>query len=319
MSNDVINYYLAMDLRGKTMSKNCLHFGCNNKSINAHSIQKQGVLSKISVDGQVVAFEYGSNGIDSIKKGKRQASTFTGFCGLHDNDLFTDIERRSYEIGNVRQETLFAYRALSRELHAKTSMRNFYSALLLDSTNYNKRVVGLILQGIAGGIADLERCRTVFKIMFETGDYTKLRTKIIVFDYECGIAVSSACTRVFDFTGNKIIEPNISTHPSLPPLIVSVFPQNGKTYVLLSYIVEDDSFYSFLDNQLLNKKPILQQNLLSKFIFESCENIFLSPQLWDKLSKKTKEEFENNLLKNIQRDLESFSYAKSPFNFFSPY
>lgn len=50
--------------------------------------------------------------------GLKQASTFTGFCGRHDDVTFAPLEKRPFE-GTDEQIFLLAYRVLCLELFLK--------------------------------------------------------------------------------------------------------------------------------------------------------------------------------------------------------
>jgi hypothetical protein len=78
---------------------------CQGGIVKAHTIHKSGVLSRIAKSGHV--YQGNANFFDLVKnKGKiaqklvgiNDASTFTGFCGLHDNNTFEPIEKEAFII-----------------------------------------------------------------------------------------------------------------------------------------------------------------------------------------------------------------------------
>ena len=48
-------------------------------------------------------------------RGIRQASTFTGYCAYHDDELFAPIEKRALQV-NEHHAFLLAYRAMGKEI-----------------------------------------------------------------------------------------------------------------------------------------------------------------------------------------------------------
>ena len=90
----------------------------------AHTLQKRGGLNLIARDNHVYSclndfssYYYKSNGkvyphLMSINK----ASTFSGFCNFHDNEIFEPIEKRALEICR-KHIFLLSYRGLSREIY----------------------------------------------------------------------------------------------------------------------------------------------------------------------------------------------------------
>jgi len=323
MSSDA-QYHDFLKLRKATENKFCLFFECKNPAIEAHSIQKERILSKLSVNGEVVVFEHKDKVFTHVQKGKRKATTFTGFCSEHDNCVFQEIERNDYKEGNLKQETLFAYRALVTEYHAKKSAISFFTALLFDihsvnGVDLNKEYLQLALAGEQLGSKDIERCLDFFRIMFESENFSELITKKIILDDECGLAISSAITFPFDFEGNQLDHLTIELEKPSLPLLVSIFPQRGKTFILMSFLKEGESMYYFLDDQLFKKDQKTKKKLLSNLILKNCSNIVFSPKIWDKLSRRKKDQFIDMFTPNMLEDFNP-DFAKNipPFDFFTP-
>lgn len=97
---------------------------CTAQIVKAHTVQKNGGLSKIARKGHVYGFRYEWNNTEKENLPKAQlmginnASTFTGFCSHHDNLIFEPIEKHSFQ--NILQQIfLLGYRAISRELFNK--------------------------------------------------------------------------------------------------------------------------------------------------------------------------------------------------------
>ncbi|GAA5531291.1 SEC-C metal-binding domain-containing protein [Herpetosiphon gulosus] len=115
--------------------KYCLHprasvGECEGGIINAHTVQKNGGLSKIAENGHVYALDTDflnlrkTNGRLQMKlMGIRVASTFTGFCGKHDQQIFASFEQGGF-IASDRHAFLLGYRALCEEIFAKNVARD---------------------------------------------------------------------------------------------------------------------------------------------------------------------------------------------------
>src|SRR5258706_8331890 len=106
----------------------CLHFDAGarcTESIDAHSIQKSAVLSLVAQNGKIYApsknfgdTKRSKGRITFTKQGVGKVSTFRGFCGKHDNELFEPIDN-SPLAPSQEQITLYAYRSLCREIFVK--------------------------------------------------------------------------------------------------------------------------------------------------------------------------------------------------------
>jgi hypothetical protein len=102
----------------------CLHaqadpHTCVMPIVKAHTIQRNGGLSQIALNGNVYSFATGHNlhhGVLAEAKviGINQASTFNGFCKMHDEKTFEPIEKHPFQ-----STFLLAYRALCREIFLK--------------------------------------------------------------------------------------------------------------------------------------------------------------------------------------------------------
>lgn len=121
--------------------KECYLDFCNNRSINSHSFQKNGVLSSISDENKEVYSTYlpavtfyeepEDNYLFNVHINK--ASIFKGFCNEHDTRLFDPIEK-----GNTRniEEYIFlnAFRGLAyTHLHEKE--------VRISNTEFLKKVI----------------------------------------------------------------------------------------------------------------------------------------------------------------------------------
>ena len=115
-----------------------LHGVCANKVVKAHTVPKSSSLKAIASDGHVLGLKMG---LESLQKhggklhpepiGINNASTFTGFCQKHDDQLFSCLEKDTF---NKSEEQCFklAFRSFSREYYTKSAMvamREVHSSL----------------------------------------------------------------------------------------------------------------------------------------------------------------------------------------------
>jgi len=105
--------------------KYCLHpaasaRACNGSIVKAHSVQ-EAMLRRIAKYGHVYTSDarmstlVKTGGIVSYRSvGVNEASTFTGFCGVHDDRTFKPIEKSGF-IASHEHCFLLAYRVQSAE------------------------------------------------------------------------------------------------------------------------------------------------------------------------------------------------------------
>ena len=306
------------EMRKKTRISECLcprKIECSEKIIKAHSIQNNRILNKISVDGKIMQFD-ATDAIftnDLSKVGRKAATTFTGFCGFHDNELFKSIELKDYESDNKEQEFFFAYRCLARELHIKKQSKKLFTELM--SRSPNNPNFKWMQEGTINAIKELTNLNYRFHQDTMNKRFELIETKKIELKKQYSIAVCSIFSPEYDLKGNKVNSLEDFSKPT-KKLFLTIFPQNGSTIVLMSCIKEDNSLLEFLDEQLL----ALQENeiidKLNLLIAMYCENFAYSPTKWDHMPKNEREKFVSKFYDSIDPKNPQDWMEKPKFNLF---
>ncbi|WP_088291090.1 hypothetical protein [Bacillus mycoides] len=319
--------------------KACFHEdeNCSNKIIKAHSIQNNRILNTISENGEVLMIG-GDIDNSSIFKttmehvGRKRATTFTGFCGKHDTDIFIPIERENYQLGNKEQEFLFAYRALAKEYHSKLTVGDMFRKMqqYLKAEEYHKlsdlfdeqnplslehiENMAFMFRNYLIGSKDAEDRLTLFKkrmnIFLDNSNFDEIITEVIEFDEEYHIAVSSM-TFIEKDLNDKIVNEMGNLDMHLAPLFITVFPQDGKTYVLLSYFERNKRKYKFIKEQIITQNIQMQKIIISNLIVAYLENWTISPIKWSTLSEKMKKRICKHYNKTVIAGNRSLLYDKN--------
>jgi hypothetical protein len=96
----------------------CMYRGCGHKSIaRSHSIHRAGPIEQIAEQQHVLTPAFGESGISLKRIGVREASTFPGFCEIHEQ-LFTPFESGG-RIVDGHHTALQAFRTVCREIARK--------------------------------------------------------------------------------------------------------------------------------------------------------------------------------------------------------
>jgi len=258
---DVIIVITEMQKRGIENSKICWHpNACNatcelDSSENirvsaAHSIQNNGVLSKIADKGLVTFFGLVKDGFSGKEVIKNQASIFWGFCNKHDA-IFKPIEIKPY-IGTSEQHFLFAYRGFVVAVQKKiedSKMLNFGD----QSTN------------------DIAENKKIFDAAILTEDYSVIETEVFELPASYPIAVSSSFYLDYDFEGNSILH----SEERIEAVFVTLIPADNKTFFLLSYFQKDKNLYGNLGSQL-RKRNNLKSDISILFAAHT-KNMYFNP------------------------------------------
>lgn len=246
MNNDQIEFNKTLNMNRKNSSiKNCIWGGddCSGKIIDAHSIQRGKILSAIADNGKVYHLglqpseDMDEMGVIFKPEGIKKFSTFTGFCGFHDKNVFQPIEDVTF-VGSDEQKHIYAYRAVTKELHANLESVNFHANLLGDKLHDKETPAHLtmtlpdilkgtiavpdyikdfILDGVKNdlirqkykhsemNVIELQSISDFIKHCLLTKNHTGLIHKYHYFHEEFPLACSSSFIPYFDFEGNSII------------------------------------------------------------------------------------------------------------------
>lgn len=280
--------------------KDCLYFGdsdCSEKIIKAHSIQNNKILNSLAEEGEVYMLKYDHMSEDSIvsfqKVGRGKATTFTGFCSKHDTEVFSLIENNDYNPDSEEHPSLFAFRAFAKEWHAKLSVE------ALTSEFSDNPMMSALNYGNSLALQDIDTYKDKFETILTKNKHDKLITHNITFESEFSFSVSSMVTLPYDFNGNNLPHFTGKSWDDPEPLFITIFPQNGKTFVILSYFESGEETFSFLEDQLLAKDKDKQKELITRLVLSHCENVVFSPSLIDSqddaYKKKNKDVFKRNI------------------------
>jgi hypothetical protein len=286
--------------------KQCLHpkqDECSEDIIKAHSIQNNGILSKISDNGKLIVIKPNISKagvtLSADHKGRKIASTFTGFCNKHDK-IFSEIENKPF-MAEPKQTFLLAYRAFAYEAHKKVEALNLFRASVSQKPSVLQNEDFLTqYRGYQAAMVDIDHQKKIFDRAILEEKYDVVESYVIELDGESKIATCSSIHLEYDLVGNQLNDvTSTSTDETLKPLMINVFPQDGKTFIVLSWMSEDYEFYKEYINQL---KQLDKENLLKYFnnlIVSYIENFFINPTFWGSFTIAEK----NSLYRYFREDV----------------
>ena len=144
------------------------------------------------------------------------------------------------------------------------------------------------------GLHDLESTRHIFIDTFTKSKYNVIDTAVIIAEEPLPMAVSSSFNLELDSDGN-IINDHSETEEALSipmkPCFLNVFPQNGKTYCLLSYWRKSTKDYAFTKH-LNELEEIEKQVLISNIIATYTENFVANPKFWNSLTHQRQAQYQ---------------------------
>jgi hypothetical protein len=301
------------EVRREGRSKTCFAAdgNCSSTIVKAHSIQNNRILTRLADNGEVIQLKHDIRKeefeIAPMLVGRRVASVATNFCGMHDANIFLPIEQHNYTPGDFQQEFLFAYRAYAREYHVKLEQAIMFKYALkkLDTTS-GKEVIADGLQGTEIALKEMEPYRTIFNQARQRSDFTQIHTYRAEFRLPCPIAASSSFALEHDLN-DRLVNDLGDLNTSLKPLMLTAFPQDTKTHVLISCFRKDKKDYACIPKQILSRTKAEQKIIISNIILAHVENLFVSPSWWESKPKSTQASILNRFSETIASDGQALS------------
>jgi len=220
------------------------------KITDAHSLQNNGILSRIAPNGKVTSLNRLTGGFESMDQYKSNASTFRGMCNAHDA-VFSPVERAPY-LGTAEQHFLHAYRSFLYSQHVKLE------------TSYGMDFGGQ-------WDADVIASRAIIEPALLNGHWDVFETHAFVLPAMYPIASSGNFYLEFDFEGNAIPH----SQDRMEFVYVTLLPQDKTTLFLFSYLKQDAPLCSQVGSQLRFRNNLKLD--ISALLAPHTENIYYEP------------------------------------------
>lgn len=305
----------------KAYGKNyCLHpqapQTCRGSIIKAHTIQRNGGLSRIAREGHVyncVLHDSSFGRSLSVERepnlvGIGQASTFTGFCSHHDDALFAPLEKQPFA-GSSEQVALLAYRATCRELFLKTAdleltpmKRELDRGIPPLAQRVHQIYVSEHRAGVAKGIEELEETKSQHDEMLLSGDFDNMSYYVASLEEGPELLCNATTQPTHDFRGVRIQQLGHLDRPT-QWLQFSLIATDAGGAVVFSWLTEHricEEFIGSLHGLSDEELP----HAIVRFTFEFFENTYFSPDWWDKLDKSVGVNLMERQMRDIPPDFE---------------
>lgn len=315
-------------LKKLTSRRYCLHPGatkgtCNGDIVRAHTIQRSGVLSKIAREGHVYQFvndpgtrKKTGGALSPTLVGVKNVSTFTGFCALHDQELFAPVETQPF-LFTQEQCCLLGYRALCMALYRKLAAIEMHNSLMrkldrgkpLAAQREIQEYTRLYLRGANAFIRDINAVKSMYDEILISKDFSPVK----VYGIELESCPEFMCSG-FDWPGinfyrQELQDPgNLETPRQLFSFSIIATDEGGA--VVFTWVGGPDealkSFVQSLHAIRNDDKP----HAILRFAFGSFENICISPVWWDSRSDKEKETITDMFMSGIRVDVPPLDFTR---------
>ena len=285
---------------------------CSDKIIQAHTIQRNGGLSKIARKGHVFSLLKHGSFFDKRKwesdsgpnrVGIGEASTFTGFCARHDDELFAPIEKMPF-VGTSKQVALLGYRALCYELFMKRSDMRI-TELRRDSDKgqplwYQKLTQESIFHyksGLRRSIQEIEGSKGLYDQVLFQNSFDILESLVVHFDVNPEVQCSGIVQATHDFRGNLISDlANLEQPASW--VSFSLIPTDSGGAAVFSWPASHLKSAEVMQTLYELSNSALPHAII-RFAFEFFENTYFSPEWWEGLEESARISLKQRQLREL--------------------
>lgn len=274
---------------------------CSQQIVRAHTVPKSGSLRQIARDGHVYAFVPNlenlikNNGVVVPElRGLNRASTFTGFCSLHDDAIFGPVEKKPFTCSQ-EQCFLLGYRSLAREIYTKKAansvtdiLRDTDKGSSIDQQYQMQTLASLYEVGLSAGIRDNDYYKLIYDAVLLKGDFSYVRSYIIELEQAPDVMCSGGVFPEQDFEGNKLQD--IADLAATPHLLnFTSFYAGDRGAVVFTWLPESDRICGLFIKSLDRVPDVTLTGALLRFFFEHCENVHMKPDWWEALPAQTQD------------------------------
>lgn len=265
---------------------------CSKKIIRAHTIQRSGGLAGITEDGHVMSVKAGIEAIfdnegriDPSLDGVRGASTFNGFCNLHDTALFRPVEGSGSTL-SIENIFLLTFRAIAYELYTKRAALQAVpiqrqmdfgapfpiQAAIQEYLHYNAL-------GMKRGLVELESLKNRYDIAYRRSDFSEFSVYAVEFAEVLPVVASGAFYPEVDFLGNQLQKLGRGS-AEFQHIAFNLTTLNGTTVAAFGWLGRKDGPPAAFVESFKKLSDSEKSTAVIQLAFEQLENTYMRPSWW---------------------------------------
>lgn len=286
----------------KNQIKCCLYpdsARCVKHIKEAHALQNNKIISQLSEDGHVYVLNHNKppviipikneepevlTKIDRV--GVKHATTATCFCDIHDDEVFAPIEKGApaFDKESDEHKYIYAYKAFIFEYYKKLVEKKALRTRISNTPSLLKKPWCVqYYRAISMTLNEMDRVKDFFDKGIVAKNYSGLETCVIEFQESINFANYACIALDFDIKGRKIRH---TKKGFISRLFITIFPEEAKSYIVLSCLKTDYNIYKEFFQQLQKVNQDKLKYYLDLVLPLYSENIVISPRLWEQWSEE---------------------------------
>ena len=272
---------------------------CSPKIIRSHTVQRSVGLAAIAEGGHVLSVKAGlsqiverAGGLEPEPVGVKSASTFNGFCGLHDSSMFKPVETGQPALSS-ENVFLLAFRALAYELFMKqAALRSTSIQKDMDFGHPFEQQAEMQMyvrsyeQGVSRGVSELLEWKREYDSAYTKSDWARFAFYAVEFDQVLSVAAAGAFQPEVDFDGRQL--QLLTGDAAMDHIVFNLTALNGHTVAMFAWLGERDGPSAQLVDSFARIPDDEKSTAVIHLAFEHLENTFIKPSWWATLPDETK-------------------------------
>lgn len=264
---------------------------CSAKIIRSHTVQRAVGLGAIAENGHVLSGKAGLTKIyeregtlDPESVGVKSASTFNGFCGLHDSAMFRPVETGQPSL-STENVFLLAFRALAYELYVKQAalrsidiQREIDFGLPFEHQALVQTHLHAFEQGLQKGVSALLDWKRKYDDAYLRSDWKQFAFYAVQFDQVLPVVAAGAFQPEVDFHGQQLQW--LAGDAELDHIVFNLTVLNGNTVAMFAWLGGRDGPAAQLVNSFVRIPDNEKSAAVIHLAFEHIENTFIKPSWW---------------------------------------
>ena len=214
--------------------------------------------------------------------GVNHATTETCFCDIHDDEVFAPIEKGApaFDKDSDEHKYIYAYKAFIFEYYKKLVEQKVLRENITNTPSLLKTPQYIqYYRAISMTLEEMNEVKSFFDKGIVSKDYTGLETCVIEIPESIKFATYACIAVDFDLKGKKIRH---TKRGFISRLFITIFPEETKSYIILSCLSEDIKIYKKFFQQLQTTNLDKVKYYFDLILPLYTENNVLSPRLWEK-------------------------------------
>jgi hypothetical protein len=295
----------------------CLHpaadaGGCEGPIVAAHSIQRNGGLSRIAKNGHVYCFTpdlpalaKGAATVGAKLIGLSKASTFRMMCSKHDDATFAPIEKHPFA-STAENCFLTGYRALCVYLYARLCAADVAAIIRSIDAGGSDQCQRQIQANASAhefgyklALKHALRAKANYDRILETGSFSEARYHVVEFDRAPDIMCAGFMPAACDFDGYSL-QPHPERREHLDQFAFTLMGTASGGVAIFSWLPARDGASERLVQTLSKARDDAKSRLLATFALSCFDNVCIAPHWWQRRTALERRQIEIRVMDNLE-------------------